>query len=70
MTGEVYSPIQVGGKQMATVSFESELVLKDPEKIKEILAALRKPKDAKIVPASPPKLPKDAGALWFKRSEK
>ena len=55
---------------MATVSFESELGLKDPEKIKEILAALRKPKDAKIVPASPPKLPKDAGALWCKRSEK
>ena len=55
---------------MATISFENDLIVVSPKKMEEIMIAMQKPGDSKIKPASPPKLPQNAGALWFKRSGK
>lgn len=51
---------------MATVSFKEELSVKDKDKIYEIAQALKRPKDASICPAQPPKMTDKARALWFK----
>lgn len=54
---------------MATISFKEELVVTDVQKIKEIATALKQPKDKSVISVQPQKLPKDAGAIWFKHSE-
>ena len=53
---------------MATVSFKEDLVVTDIRKIKEIATALQQPKDRSVSSVQPQKLPKNAGAIWFKRS--
>lgn len=55
---------------MATISFKEELVVKNRNKAEEIVAKMQQPKTAEVKPASPPRLPEQAGTLWFKRSEK
>lgn len=52
---------------MATISIKEDLSVSNKDKIYEIAQALKRPKDANIRPAQPPKLSKDARALWFKR---
>lgn len=51
---------------MATISFKEDLSVKDKKKVAEIVQAMQQPKDDKICPAQPPKLPDNARALWFK----
>ena len=55
---------------MATASFKEDLVVENPKKIQEIVVAMQQPRNDGIKPATPPQLPKNAGVLWFKRSEK
>lgn len=54
---------------MATISFKEDLVVTDVRKIKEIATALQQPKRKETNSIQPQKLPKNAGAIWFKRSE-
>ena len=55
---------------MATISFSEEIIVKDAKKVSEIMRELSKPCDGRIKAVHPPKLPHNAGAIWFKRSEK
>ena len=55
---------------MATISFKEELVLNNTTKISEIAKGLKQPRDPQIQSAQPPQLPKNAGSIWFKHSEK
>lgn len=52
---------------MSRLSFKEELVVSDIQKIKEIATALKQPKDESVRSVQPQKLPKDAGAIWFKQ---
>ncbi len=52
---------------MATISFKENLSVSNRKKIKEISEALKMPKSSKVQSAQPKELPKDAGAIWFKR---
>lgn len=52
---------------MATISIKEELSVSNKEKVYEIAQALKRPKDASIHPAHPPKLSDNARALWFRR---
>lgn len=54
---------------MATVSFKEDLVLQDTKKISEIAKAMQEPRRTEIKAAQPPKLPNQAGKIWFKHSE-
>ncbi|MBQ7335564.1 MAG: hypothetical protein IJW92_03720 [Clostridia bacterium] len=55
---------------MATISFEEDLIVDNHKKIEEIMAALQQPRDGSVTPICPPELPKNAGAIWFRRFEK
>lgn len=48
-------------------SFEEDLILRDPQKAAEIVAAMKKPRDKTIKPSEPPPLPKNANEIWFGR---
>lgn len=50
---------------MAIVSFTNDVVITDSDKAKEILCALKQPRDKSIKAVHPEKLPKNAGAIWF-----
>lgn len=55
---------------MATVSFKEDLIITDVKKAEEIAFALKQPRDKTVQSVQPEKLPKDAGAVWFKRCGK
>ena len=55
---------------MATISFKEDLIVADEKKAEEIARALRLPRDKTVQSVRPEKLPKDAGAVWFKRCAK
>ena len=55
---------------MATVSFKEDLTINDKKTEEKVLSAFKQPKDKTVKSAQPDKLPKNAGAVWFKRCEK
>ena len=55
---------------MATISFKEDLIVDDEKKAEEIARALRLPRDKTVQSVLPEKLPKDAGAVWFKHCAK
>ena len=55
---------------MATISFKEDLIVADEKKAEEIARAMRLPRDKTGQSVRPEKLPKDAGAVWFKHCAK
>ena len=54
-------------REMASISFKENLIIEDKETARKLATALRQPRDTTIRSDLPPKLPKDAGKIWFKR---
>ena len=54
---------------MATISFKEDVTIRDQKKAEEIARALKQPRDRTIRSSLPGKLPKNAGAIWFRVSQ-
>ncbi len=52
---------------MGKDSFIADTIIRDEEKVKEIVKILKQPKDKNIKSSQPDKLPENAGQIWFNK---